>query len=151
MRTMLGIRAYGLAQGQRSENLSRLNSLESRILGIRAAAIVIPTALGISVLERADVLFGEIQELKSIAESGTPNVAEQGRLITRLMMLPGEVDLLERRLREAAEEAALLARGGGPGTPPGGVPPPQPPEGLAAMGFAAGLAAMVGLGIWAAS
>jgi len=67
MRTMLGIRAYGLAQDRQSENLSRLGSLESKILGIRAAAIVIPTPGGISVLEQADVLFGEIQELKSIA------------------------------------------------------------------------------------
>jgi len=145
MRTMLGVRAYGLAQDRQSENLSRLSSLESRILGIRAAAIVIPTASGISVLEQADVLFGEIQELKSIAERASGNVAEQGRLMTRLMMLPGEVDLLERRLQEAAEEAARGERE--PGTPPR---PPGAGAGLPAIGFAAGLAAMVGLGIWAA-
>lgn len=145
---MLGVRAYGIGQRGQEDELAQLSSLESRVLGIRATVMVLPPAYRTRILERAERFLGEIQSLRSIAESGTPNVAQQSELFTRLNSLPAEIDLLEQALQDGAEEAA---RAGVEPAAPGAVPRPPAGPGLGGLGMVAALAAMVGAGIWAAS
>lgn len=143
---MLGVRAFGLgAVGQEQE--AEIDALGSRVAALRATALVLPAVLRSAVVEEADALLAELDELRGIAASGTPNVAQQSRLITRLSALPGEIQRLEDNLSDASELAARIAIEGEADVLPGPVSRP-PARGIAALALGAGAVAMAGLGIW---
>lgn len=148
---MLGVRAFGLgiAGVARQEQEAQIDALGSQVAALRATALVLPPVFRSALMEEADALLAELDDLRGIATSGTPNVAQQSRLITRLTALPGEIQRLEANLSDAAELAARIEIEGEEAVLPGAPAGPQArAQGIAGLALGAGAVAMAGLGIW---